>query len=287
MNIIYYHGSDNDGKTSGAIIYNAVKESGPCKLKGLDYGKYDFDEEYNSWTENDTVYLADFSFQGKGHMEKAFEKLKERFVYIDHHKTAIDELGDLGVRGLRMDGIAACRLCWAYCHPRAEEPEAVRLIGMYDVWELTPKVETFQLGVSILDLDPTSENWKALFRSDKDLISDICKNGEIIQKHVIAENKKIAEKGAFETTLDGKSAICINSIKSNSQVFDSVFDEKKHDIMVSFYKGSTENSWNVSLYSKKDGVDTSEISKKYGGGGHKKASGFQIDTMGLIKLLNL
>lgn len=33
--------------------------------------------------------------------------------------------------------------------------------------------------------------------------------------------------------------------------------------------------WTVSLYSKKDNVDCSKIATKYGGGGHKKAAGFE------------
>ena len=288
MNIIYYHKNDNDGKASGAIIYKAVGQDGPCKLKGLDYGEYDFEEEFNSWGDGDTVYLADFSFQGKGNMEKAFEKLQDRFVYIDHHKTAIDELGDLGVRGLREVGVAACRLCWRYFYPQTEEPEAIKLIGMYDVWELTPKVESFQFGTTLLDLSPTSENWKTLFKSSKSVIDDICTKGEIILNYVTASYEKIAQKGAFEATLNGKyNCVCINSISGNSKLFESVFDKQVNDIMLTFSKMRDEDQWTVSLYSADNGPDVGEIAKSFGGGGHKNAAGFQIGTMKLIKMLNL
>ena len=288
MNIIYYHKSDNDGKASGAIIYKAVKEKGPCKLKGLDYGEYDFDEEFNSWGEGDVVYLADFCFQGKGYMEKAFEKLKDRFIYIDHHKTAIDELGDLGVQGLREVGVAACRLCWRYFYPQIEEPEAIKLIGMYDVWELTPKVENFQYGTALLDLSPTSENWNTLFKSSKSVIADISSKGEIILQYLTSTYAKIAQKGSFELVLNGKyKCICLNSIIGNSKLFDAVFDKQVHDVMLAFSKMKTENLWMVSLYSADNGPDVGEIAKSFGGGGHKNAAGFQIDTMKLVKLLNL
>jgi len=40
-----------------------------------------------------------------------------------------------------------------------------------------------------------------------------------------------------------------------------------------------DNIWLFSLYTNKDDVDCSIIAKKYGGGGHKKASGFSSSTI--------
>jgi oligoribonuclease NrnB/cAMP/cGMP phosphodiesterase (DHH superfamily) len=287
MNIIYYHNADNDGKTSGAIVYNSVKNTDKTLLKGVDYHEYNFEKEYNSWKKDDKVYLVDFSFQKEGEMQKAYEKLKSNFIFIDHHKTAIEQIKDLPIEGLRRVGIAACRLCWEYFYPNIEEPEAVKLIGMYDVWDLNKKVEVFQLGISILDLSPDSENWKTIFKSDKSFIKKICEDGELIQKHVNIQNSNIAKKSKFEVEIDGYKAICINAIKTGSKIFDSVFDDSKHDIMIAYGKLSKYSLWSISFYSKSDDIDVSVIAKKYGGGGHKNASGCEVSTQGLINILGL
>ena len=47
-------------------------------------------------------------------------------------------------------------------------------------------------------------------------------------------------------------------------------------MIVFVYNG---DKWKVSLYTKKDDIDVSIIAQKYGGGGHKKASGFRCDKL--------
>lgn len=87
------------------------------------------------------------------------------------------------------------------------------------------------------------------------------------------ENKKYAKTCYFETEIDGLKCLAINKMLSNSQLFDSVWDETKYDAMLMF--GYRKGQWHVSLYSTKEDVDVSVVAKKYGGGGHRGASGFQ------------
>ncbi len=82
---------------------------------------------------------------------------------------------------------------------------------------------------------------------------------------------------SFETTFKGLRAIVINKPISNSKVFDSVWDESKHDIMIIF--GCKPGSFKYSLYSTKDNVDCSDIARLFGGDGHKGAAGFHSDML--------
>lgn len=284
MIIIYYHGADFDGKASGAVVYNALKgDSEPVQLKAIDYGTYDFQEEYEKWTDEvSEVYLVDFSFQGN--MDKAHKKLGDKLIFIDHHKTAIEEIEGMDIKGVREVGKAACRLCWDYFHPNDEEPEAIKLIGMYDVWDLTEKVEKFQLGVSLFDLAPDSATWNSLFKSSPDLISDICIKGETIGKYLSIENAQFAKRYGFEVKIDGYNAICLNQGKG-SKPFDSIFDPEKHDLRLSFCKMQKEGQWRVSFYSDETGPDVSELAKSRGGGGHRGASGCEVTTSQLNEIL--
>jgi nanoRNase/pAp phosphatase (c-di-AMP/oligoRNAs hydrolase) len=66
---------------------------------------------------------------------------------------------------------------------------------------------------------------------------------------------------------------------AGSDWFDSV-DSSEYDILLLFSTGNG-RTWSYSIYS--ETVDVSEIAKKYGGGGHKKASGFQSKKLLLKK----
>jgi len=45
---------------------------------------------------------------------------------------------------------------------------------------------------------------------------------------------------------------------------------------------SKKGHWNIGMYTDKDGVHVGNIAKKYGGGGHAGAAGFQIKNYLLI-----
>jgi nanoRNase/pAp phosphatase (c-di-AMP/oligoRNAs hydrolase) len=65
----------------------------------------------------------------------------------------------------------------------------------------------------------------------------------------------------------------------SSQIFDTVKED--YDIMIPFcFDGK---QWTVSMYTKNKEIDVSIIAKKYGGGGHKNAAGFQCKELPFIK----
>lgn len=78
----------------------------------------------------------------------------------------------------------------------------------------------------------------------------------------------------------------MNTTEFNSTTFESMYDPRKHDLMMPF-------CWNgrffrCSFYTTKKEVDVSALARKAnpGGGGHKAAAGFQLsveDMMGFLK----
>lgn len=48
----------------------------------------------------------------------------------------------------------------------------------------------------------------------------------------------------------------------------------------------TNNAWNFSIYNDNGQVDCSVIAKQYGGGGHKGASGFRLNSEQFLKFIN-
>lgn len=101
-----YHEADLDGVMSAAIVKKYFK--GDIDLLPYNYGK-----EIPDVNKYDKVFVVDVSFGSRTRF--LFDEWKEKgidVVWIDHHKTAIDDMRDYEVKGKRRIGTAACELTW-------------------------------------------------------------------------------------------------------------------------------------------------------------------------------
>ncbi len=272
--ICFYHSADLDGHCSGAIVKHKYPD---CELYGIDYG----DEFPWDKVKDQNVIMVDFSLQPFSDMIRLNQEAKT-LDWIDHHISAIkdyEECGDIFPSFLD-DKKAACELTWEYLLGRATLPYVVTLLGRYDVWDHIIDVLPFQYGVRLYKTDPAwdMENWLDWFNCFPHKILD---KGKTILKYVEQDNEKYVKFSSFEVNLHNFKCIVINRMMTNSQMFDSVWDPEKYDVMLTF--GYKKNQWTVSLYTDKEGVDVSEIAKKFGGGGHKQAAGFQCSSLPFFK----
>lgn len=271
----FYHGVDLDGQCAGAIVRKWHPE---CEMIGVDYTDTSASPEPD---DGETVFVVDFSFP-PDEMLRLYEKCD--LVWIDHHKSAISDVvagGGDGISGLRMIGIAGCELTWLYLSGQ-RAPEAVRLLGRYDVWDhRDPDVLPFQFGMrEEKNTAPEAGLWHFLLNNNRGQsgrrIQEILERGRVILSYQERQNEKYARAMAYEAEFEGLRAVVLNKPMANSMAFDGVFDPEKHDIMVAF--GVRGMDMKYSLYSDKPDVDVSEIAKKYGGGGHAGAAGFYTET---------
>jgi len=288
---IYFHSADLDGMCSGAIVKYKYPDA---ELIGINYGQQ---IDYDKILENEIIIMVDFSLQPFDEMIKLAQKVRmDKLIWIDHHKSAIEDAketllthNDITVDfngicpGIRIVGFAGCELTWNYFFPDQEMPEAIRLLGRYDVWDHSD-VNTlpFQMGIRLEDTWPENQSmWSDYFsKFSDDLVKDTIKDGKLILKYQKQENEKYSKSCAFEAEFGGYKAICINKLLTNSQLFDSVYDPNKHDIMITF--GLRKNGlWTMSFYTTKEDVDVSELARKFGGGGHRQASGATFDQLPL------
>jgi len=184
--ICFYHKADLDGVCSGAIVKHFVPD---CELYGIDYGQEFPWGVAEPWPEENltqeefeakgfrhdlvkrTVYMVDFSLPPEDMKRLAG---CSDLCWIDHHKTAIEALGN-ALPGMRDARYAACELAWAwFSNPEGSSvtslPEAVRLLGAYDSWrqddpEWDERILPFQYAIRAEDgaYDPASELWPFLF----------------------------------------------------------------------------------------------------------------------------
>lgn len=266
----FYHSADLDGKCSAAIV-NYKHQGFGIDLIGINYG-----EEF-PWCkveDGELVYMVDFALQPFSKMIMLDNKVD--LIWIDHHKTAIDDEKKYGIKfnGLRRIGTGACALVWEYLFNN-DIPEGVRLLAEYDVWNhQNPKTLPFQYGLRVCDTEPKSGIWRSTVFTGNG-VDKICQNGSLLLDYETSQNKIQASAKCFEIEFDGLKCIAMNHGPANSKVFDSVWDPKKYDAMMPFYWNG--RFWLVSLYSDRDDVDVSAVAKKRGGGGHKGAAGFQSD----------
>ena len=273
MSKCFFHNADLDGQCSGAIIQLA---NPGCDLIGIDYGDQ---FPWNIVQKNETVYMVDFSLP----IDQMIKLNKMcNLHWIDHHISKIKEANEhnfIASGGQLLDTKkAACELSWEYLFPTLPMPMGVYLLGRYDVWDHTnPKTLPFQYGMRLYETDPEIFNfdWKILHQLDK--IEQIIKNGKLFLQYEEKQNQKYCNACAFETELDGFKCLAINKMLTNSQLFESLWDNTKFDVMLTF--GFRNGSWTVSLYTDKDGIDVSIVAKNHNGGGHKQAAGFVCDTL--------
>jgi len=280
----FYH-NDMDGKCAGAIVYkfykrdrDFTKETGQeCEFIPINY-KDEF--PFDKIRPNETIIIVDFSLQKLGEFERLM-KITDSIIWIDHHKTAIEKYDNLNLAGMRRDGIAGCVLTWAFFYPGTITPPVVKLLGDYDIWAFVygDDIKYLQSGIRLYDTKPESQNWEKWLDRSYYPEEEISK-GKIAIQYRDNYYAELIKSWAFWTEFEGYKAIACNAGSVSSQLFDTVTED--YDIMMPFVFDGKQ--WTISLYTKKPEIDVSEIAKKYGGGGHKGAAGFQCKELPFFKI---
>lgn len=282
--VCIYHSRDLDGWCSAAI----VKQVFPTiTLIGYDYGR-PFPWERIG---NEIVVMVDVSLP-MSDMIKLDKACGGKLTWIDHHVSAINEYDASGCNflGVRRTGKSACELTWDYFF-REPMPTAVKWLGKYDTFrqdgEWEQFVLPFQMGMRLicnspetfpseLILDPRILQGENFENRVRDLYKKILADGDVILRYQKQTWISIV-KGSFETKFEGLDAICINTKGLSSLAFEGYYNPEKHKLMMAF--STSGNQWNFSIYTTHDDVDCSEIAKRYGEGGHRKASGFSVKSL--------
>lgn len=276
---VFFHKIDLDGKCSAAIVKRKYPD---CELIGFDYGEGQLD--FSNLERGETFFVVD-CYLGLSEMANlhGFGKL----IWIDHHKTAIEEVENSRLRGefkgIREIGKAACELTWEYLFPDEPMPEAVRLLGRYDVWDKSDKFDwlhkilPFQMGMRLIDAHAGNTNyWNDIFMNSFQCVDNNIEEGRTVLIYENQRNQTYAKEMAFKVEFEGHKTWAINKALSNSKIFETIENVEERPLWILFsYKAKI---WRYSIYSAPDsGLDVSKIAAKYGGGGHAGAAGFQSD----------
>ena len=325
---IIYHDADFDGKLSNEVCRFHLKLLHPdaaIHSFGWDYGRtvpsplikwFDpslGDQFSYAWEDYDQIYIVDLSVDEL----MARPELRDKIVWIDHHKTAIDKWVNQGdkkygwqFKGYRIDGVAACRLCWqwfftmplmgdaplsnkeAFINRAVSEPELIRLAGEYDIWDhRDPDAKALQFGLRSLDQQGFDTLVHYQFacgpaeQVDELYLKPVIKSGFAIKSYCDKQNDEYS--AAYSRTLDWEGLkFCALNIgqRGNSDLLRGGLKPEHQACFAWRYTG---NHALVSLYHAPghEDLDLSAIAKKYGGGGHRGACGFRLTLKQLAELL--
>lgn len=297
--LIVSHSADFDGILAGEACKYGHQKRHPddyIEIRGWDFGNPRI-----STVGFDLTYVLDLPPTA---LDEESMSNTYSIIWIDHHKSAIQEFDDQYPFGLRMDGVAACRLVWqyffneyeetiskeAFVNRAVKEPLLIRLAGEYDVFDHhDPLAVPLQYGLTVAKNN--KQYWDSFllsnFSGEVDELYEAAESGLSIKRYIAAQNEELLAKFGHDVKFAGLNFLCINNWKFNSQTFESGL-KPQHDAMLGWRYNGANKTCTVSLYGRKDrqDIDLSVIATRLGGGGHKHACGFTCDFAKMQQILD-
>ena len=213
------------------------------------------------------VVILDFSFDNA--TTKKMITAASGLLVIDHNKSAMVELHDISNTHFDMTKSGAM-LSWEWFHPGKEPPKFIKYIQDRDLWKW--ELEYSKEFSAAFDMVPFEFEEFEKFEDDS-VFDDACKRGSYILAYSKTVVKKVCEK-ATARKMDGKDVLVVNASHWMSEIGARLAPDC--DFALIWYWDHEARHTKVSLRAFHDTVDVAEISSRFGGGGHKKAAGFQL-----------
>lgn len=243
------------------------------------------------------LLIADFSF--KRPVLDEMSKKARSIVILDHHKTAQEDLGglpdpafagdinnanyDVGLDGAlptwaRFDmNKSGARLAWEFCHPGMDVPELIRLIEDRDLWRFEyPETKAFTLWLRSHPYE--FGTWSRIADQLEDGAS---RRAIMLQAHAVEAfyDQKVSEmlRERQEMRINGYTVPVVNcSWAFASDVAHELLKADPSAPFAAVYYDRANGVRTYSLRSEDSRVDVSAVAKRYGGGGHRNAAGFEV-----------
>ena len=226
------------------------------------------------------VIMVDFSYK-RPVIEKMALAAKSILI-IDHHKTAEEDLKDFPepprygwipdsaiYTQFNMNKSGAV-LAWEYFHLNSDlMPQLLKHIQDRDLWKFELH-GTKEIMAAVFSYPFEFEIWDDLMKSDMD---DLHSDGAAIERSNQKNIKSFIKSAGRRMTIAGYDVPVLNA--PYMWASDAGHIMAKGEAFSATYCDMTDGRV-FNLRSAEDGIDVSEIAKKYGGGGHKHAAGYKI-----------
>ena len=260
-----YHGCCADGFTAAWVVWTWYGE-GHVEFHAATHGGPP------PAVEDREVYCVDFSYPRP--VIEAMARHATKLTVIDHHITAAQELEGV----IRNDGVvdgtfdmekSGCLLTWEWFFKDREPPQALLAVSDRDLWkfELPWTREIFS---ALTSYPYEFAIWNTLMEADR--LDALRQEGIALGRK---QQKDIAETiaaGRHLITIAGHTVPACNVPSPWASDAGHILAQG-HPFAACFWIDGEKIAF--SLRSALDGLDVSEIAKRFGGGGHQHAAGFK------------
>lgn len=259
INLVIYHGGCTDGYGAAWAAWKLLGDR--ATYHPGRYGDPPPD------VKGKVVAILDFSYDNL--TTKSMINDADSLIIIDHHKSAMVELHDVNCTHFDMNHSGAM-LSWKFFHPGKEAPRMIKYIEDRDLWKWElPYSKEFSAAFDMVQYD--FEEFDKFI--DDSAIDDAQERGAYILAYSKTVISKITKQAA-RRKLHGKDVLVVNSPHWMSEIGNAL--SVKCDFALIWYHDHDTNQVKVSLRAHHDDADVSEVAKKFGGGGHRKAAGFAL-----------
>ena len=290
-----FHHDDQDGLGSAMAVYQYYKDE-DIRLSDFIMCSYDQEPDISGVKKDEKVFVLDFSFD-----EKLMEKLCEKtnnIVWLDHHESSKNKYYQHIMDKIEYSNIDMARsgalLTYLYFNPprqpmfssfmlnfgpRNHVPEFYRLTDIYDRFADTHKDFPIALRLNFYFnsvIDKPIDELAKIFVVDNN-INKFIEIGESIELYEKAARKKLTSSG-FYMNINNKKAYVVNTSAKGSFGFPQ-YEECDYLIVFRIVNDKESLKYSYSIYSDNKENRCDLIAKKYGGGGHKGASGFTSNKL--------
>lgn len=217
------------------------------------------------------VYMIDFAYSPK--ITENLMKICASVTIIDHHISNSNSIKNVSDYSYDINHSGAV-LAWKYFHPKRSVPKLLRYVEDNDLWKFRLP---FAKEISVaLDLHNGFDfkKWSKIVSDfeDREKFKKYIEEGKIVSRYRDIIIQRIMA-GAEKVNFENQKAFAVNSPFWQSEIGNFIVKNKK---AIGIIWSRKSGRIRVSLRSNKKN-DVSKLAEKYGGGGHKVASGFSLD----------
>lgn len=287
-----YHGNCADGFGAAWAVRHALGED-------VEFHAGHYGNEAPDVTGRDVI-LVDFSYKVDVIQELSFKA--NSIIILDHHKSAQEDLSGLEVvkEKLGYDGFfnelgpfcasqnkplvgalfdmerSGAMIAWDFFHDDPA-PQLLKHIQDRDLWRFELP-GTKEIQACVFSYPYEFEVWDNLMKRDT---ADLAREGEAILRKHMKDVNELIEASAYRTKIAGYDVPIMNAPYFYSSEAGNIMSQGE-PFAACYYEDGAHRKY--SLRSQPNGVDVSEIAARFGGGGHKNASGFRIPLTDLDDL---
>jgi oligoribonuclease NrnB/cAMP/cGMP phosphodiesterase (DHH superfamily) len=264
---VIYHKNCYDGITAAWVCRSAL---GDASYLPASYG-----DPVPEFSPEDEVYIVDFSYP-RDVLEKIHSTVKTLWV-LDHHKTAQAALEGLDYCIFDMNRSGA-GIAWDFFYPGIPRPKLVDYVEDRDLWNwklpFSHEINAFTSSypMEFVELDANDASLASNFKKCVQL-------GGAILRYANQKVEEAIKNGTQWRELGGYSIPCVNvPYHMGSDVGHRLLEIHPEAPFSGYYLFTANGDEQWGLRGRdSDDFDVSTIAKQYGGGGHKKASGFLMN----------